>query len=102
MRLKASFYDLIESLMTKTAVKRVRAKREKCIRVDCDCPQVRGRRKLCKKHWNQFDYARKLAAARGVSVLAKFEREEVAAGRVGASRPGVRAGNDYTARVKAL
>lgn len=95
------FYELIGSMMAKSVKKRTRkaAKAKKCIRKDCHDPAEPGRRDVCKKHWNQFDYGRRLAKAKGPAALRKYEREEVADGRIGPSHRGCSCKNDYKARV---
>jgi hypothetical protein len=90
MNLGREFYEIVASMMTKSAIKRAR-KRVKvavCIIEGCCAPQKQGGRGLCKLHWNQFDYARRLASRRGMAALRRFEREEIEAGRVAPSRRG--------------
>lgn len=100
--LGSDFYEVVEAMMTKAVKKRVKAKAKvkKCIRKDCTNPQAPGCRELCTHHSNQFEYGRKLAKKRGVTVLKKYERDEVAAGRVAPSRRGQRSTNDYKQRAQ--
>lgn len=94
------FYDLIESMMPKR--KRKQSKRankaQKCIRSDCNEPRKAGCRDACGHHYNQFEYGRRLAKARGPAALRKYERDEVAACRIGPSKRGCSCKNDYKAR----
>lgn len=86
----AEFYELVTSMMATTTKRRIRKadRAKKCIVPGCCEPQVRGRRDVCKTHWNQFDYGRKLAKKKGAAALKRYEREEVRAGRIGPAHRG--------------
>jgi len=57
-----------------------------CVRSDCRAKAARGRRGLCKRCFNQFDYARSLC--RNARERRRFEEEQVKAGNVLASSRG--------------
>ena len=97
----ADFYQLIESMMAKSIKRRVRraVKAAKCIRDGCDRPAEPGCRDACKQHYNQFDYGRRIAKKQGAAALKRFEKTEVAEGRIGPSHRGSNEKNDYKLRV---
>lgn len=86
--LDAAFYDLVERLIPRRVQARIRrlVKDSKCLLCEKDASE--GDRGLCPHCYNQFNYAHRLAAAEGQKALAKFERQEVAAGCVLRSQRG--------------
>lgn len=90
---------LVEALMTEATKRRIRDKRKRklCIRAGCTNPAKPGRRGDCEEHFNQFDYARRLAGPPGSEERQLFDDSEVAAGNVLPPKRGrkPKAGNPY-------
>lgn len=73
---------LIEALMSNSTKKRVRTSKKKvvCVFDGCSDPAQHGCRGLCKLHYNQFDYAKRLLGTQREKEV--FDATEVAKGNI--------------------
>jgi hypothetical protein len=78
--------ELLDMARTTRAKQQVKVKAKACKCLQCDKPAARGRRGLCQYHFNQFDNEKRKRPTK--KLRDKFDRDEVAAGKVFESRRG--------------